>query len=199
MKVTMRLYKRHDLDLLYLYNTPGFPFQKNLKKVICDYVRSGGVISEDKKIVPPENYKNVTSRLTQLHINLSEEEDSDVINWLNQFSNGYKNSLLKNIYRGYLSYPVLGPYYKDNNTNKHNNLSVAANIPNKSIEPVNINAKSILEEILNTELSEQNTDVVLKKGDEVLKENPGENEEREESSGDELDIFDEFENMMKKF
>lgn len=58
---------------------------------------------------------------TQCHICLSDTEDVDVIQWLSTIKKGYRNSLIKNITRSYLSRPITDNYFETNKTSENIN------------------------------------------------------------------------------
>lgn len=108
MMVTLRLYRQHDLDLITLYRHPSFSLPNAIKRSLLAYVRK-----EQLTIKQPEPYKisnDKISKTVQMHIYLDKEDDKDVINWLKQTKEGYRNSVLKNIIRGYLASPCIYSY-----------------------------------------------------------------------------------------
>ena len=108
----MRLYRQHDMDLVGLYKTEGFKFQKQVKAALKAYVRN-----ETYKIEQPKNpviKKGYVAKVTLLHIYLDNKEDADVINTLNTIRVGYKNAFLKAIVRKYLDYEPLDAYKNRN-------------------------------------------------------------------------------------
>lgn len=108
----MRLYRQHDMDLVGLYKTEGFKFQKQVKAALKAYVRN-----EAYKIVQPKNpviKKGYVAKVTLLHIYLDNKEDADVINTLNTIRVGYKNAFLKAVVRKYLDYEPLDAYKNRN-------------------------------------------------------------------------------------
>lgn len=103
MRVTIRLYKRYDIDLLSLYHNSAFPFQQHFKDAIRNYIRG-----TPKKIMIPEPQDDKFSYETiQFQMTLDAKIDKDIIAWIRNIKNGYKNSILKNIFRNSLS----GVYY----------------------------------------------------------------------------------------
>lgn len=103
MRVTIRLYKRYDIDLLSLYHNSAFPFQQHFKDAIRNYIRG-----TPKKIMIPEPQDDKFSYETiQFQMALDAKIDKDIIAWIRNIKNGYKNSILKNIFRNSLS----GVYY----------------------------------------------------------------------------------------
>lgn len=109
MKVKLRLYRQHDLDLIGLFINPEFNFAKEAKKALAAYVRGKPyVVSSPDPVLP----KKKVSYLIQTNIILDESE-TDVIQWLLSMKSGYRNSLVKNILRGYMSAPNVFLYSED--------------------------------------------------------------------------------------
>ena len=98
MKVMIRLYRKHDLDLISLYYSPEFAFTKAFKEVLINYVRGEYYrIQIPKTALPP-----AIRRVVPLHIILNEETEKDVIDWIRKINNGQRNSMLKNLFRSYI-------------------------------------------------------------------------------------------------
>lgn len=100
------------MDLVGLYKTEGFKFQRQVKAALKAYVRN-----ETYKIEQPKNpviKKGYVAKVTLLHIYLDNKEDADVINTLNTIRVGYKNAFLKAIVRKYLDYEPLDAYKNRN-------------------------------------------------------------------------------------
>ena len=101
----MRLYRRHDMDLLLLHKTKGFSMQKAIKQAL--YMHIG--LADEQRIPYPSVCEPLTKfhSLAQLHLTLSEKNDSDaaVIKFINDIPRGYRNSYCKNLVRYYLEKP----------------------------------------------------------------------------------------------
>ncbi len=109
MKITIRLYSRHDLDLMSIYLNDNFPFSKEMKKAVKAYVNGDSYeidIPESEKIDTPP-------RVIQFHICFSQSSDAELIEWIKSITPGYRNSVLKNIFRNYMSEPIVSPYIKN--------------------------------------------------------------------------------------
>lgn len=110
MMITLRLYRQHDLDLITLYRHPSFSLPAAIKKALKAYVKK-----EQFAIKQPATYelpKEKISKIVQMHIALKEDEDSDIIEWIKDIKEGFRNSVLKNIIRGYLVGPYVYAYQK---------------------------------------------------------------------------------------
>jgi hypothetical protein len=105
MKFIMRLYRRHDMDLLLLHKTKGFSMQKAVKVALYMHL---GLIDEGSIPYPAvgEPLDKFFSS-SQLHLTLSEDNDMDmaVIKFIKDIPKGYRNSYCKNIVRYYLERP----------------------------------------------------------------------------------------------
>ena len=102
----MRLYKRHDLDLLLLHKTKGFSMQKAVKAALRMHLG----IDEVKPIKFPECSEDVNSfySSSQFHLSLSDEKEEDqvIIKFLSDIPRGFRNSFCKNLTRYYLEKPT---------------------------------------------------------------------------------------------
>lgn len=131
MMVTLRLYRQHDLDLITLYKHPSFSLPAAIKRSLIAYVRQ-----EQLTIKQPAPYKLENKKIAktvQIHIQLDETNDKDIIKWLKSTKEGYRNSVLKNIIRGYLAAPCIYSYHDEDaalDLSAENNDLFEANIRN---------------------------------------------------------------------
>ena len=177
MKIIVRLYRQHDLDLLVLKQGIASSFQKVVREAIRNYVREQPYLIDVSNQLSLSN----TPKSSQFHITLFDDKDSDVIQWLSGVSKGYRNSLIKNIVRSYLSRPVVDGYLT-------NGTPLIAQKTEKKSE------KEILTKIMSVDITEKTKeDVELKRFSEVV--TPIQPESQPTVSGD-FDLLDEFESMM---
>lgn len=109
MDITVRLYKLHDYDLIYLYKNLRFPIKDAIKKALIAYVRNESVFFEvPVEKVSEDNLNDIKN--AQFHIKLDEEEEKDIIDFLAGLKRFYRNSFLKNLLRGYLAGPATYVY-----------------------------------------------------------------------------------------
>lgn len=105
IKLTMRLYKRHDADLLCLYKQTNYSLQKAIKQATLAYLNHS-----DDRVGYPDVYTSLADlpSTAQFHLYLSAENEDDmrIVNFVSSIPAGFKNSLLKNITRYYLAQPV---------------------------------------------------------------------------------------------
>lgn len=112
MNITVRLYRLHDYDLIYLYKNLQYPVKDLMKRALIAYVRNEPEFFDFPVKVPPEdellNVKNA-----QFHLVLHEFEDADIIDFLLHIKPYYRNNFLKNLVRYYISGPPAFVYMKD--------------------------------------------------------------------------------------
>lgn len=112
MNITVRLYKLHDYDLIYLYKNLQFPVRDAMKEALKSYVRNEPVFFKlPVKKTDSDNLEKIKN--AQFHIKLDETEDYDLILFLQGLKKFYRNSFLKNLLRGYLAGPA-AYVYEDN-------------------------------------------------------------------------------------
>ena len=111
MMVTLRLYRQHDLDLITLYKHPSFSLPAAIKRSLIAYVRQEQLII--KQPIPYKLSNERIAKTVQIHIQLDESNDKDIIKWLKSTKEGYRNSVLKNIIRGYLAAPCIYSYHDE--------------------------------------------------------------------------------------
>ena len=112
MDITVRLYKLHDYDLIYLYKNLRYPVRDLMKKALISYVRNTPV-KFDFPIDVPEEDELVNIKNSQFHIKLNEYTDADIIDFLLKLKPYYRNSFLKNLLRYYIAGPPVYVYLKD--------------------------------------------------------------------------------------
>ena len=105
IRLTMRLYKRHDIDLLCIYMQPNHSLQHTIKRAVLAYING-----ENIKLTYPCSSSLIADlpSTAQFHLYLSSrsEDDLKIINFISNIPPGFKNSFLKNITRYYFSAPV---------------------------------------------------------------------------------------------
>lgn len=102
MDILVRLYVRHDADLLNLYRNKNFCLASAMRDSILAYVRN-----EPVKYVMPAPYIETKEdiRNASLHLYFHPEEDEDIIKFLLGVREGARCAVIKNIFRGYMMYP----------------------------------------------------------------------------------------------
>ena len=98
MKVMLRIYRQHDMDLVGLHLHSSFMLGRAFKQALIAYVR-GEIFKID--IPEPEELPNEIRHSYQIQIFLDDEKDKDIIDWIKTTNSGQRNSLIKNIFRSY--------------------------------------------------------------------------------------------------
>lgn len=199
MKITMRLYRQHDLDLLYLYMLDGFSIQTAIKSAIKALVKKTG----ERMSVPTQSPNGmVLPNYAQFQICLSATEDSDLIAWIRSITSGYRNALLKSVLRNYLEGPILEPYIYAKFIKFSRNAVQQTGKPKKTVSVSKTNAaignsptfdteaRSIADEVIHAAPPSEVAGAKYRAADEVLQQNDTEGE---------FDMFDEFERIMNSY
>lgn len=105
---TVRLNWKTDLDLIAMYMHPDFNFSKFMKMAVTAYARG----DDSFYIIPPERKCEIGAlKNVAVHFRLSEETEADVIDFLARIREGHGCSAMKIIFRTYMKYPYLEPYF----------------------------------------------------------------------------------------
>ena len=108
MQITVRLYRQHDMDLVGLYRTKDFKFQRHMKNALKAYAEG-----KDYRINHPGDEdirKGYVPKIVQMHIYLTVEQDADAISALKTIREGYRGAFLKALFRKYLNNEPLEAY-----------------------------------------------------------------------------------------
>lgn len=108
MQVTIRLYRQHDMDLVALYRTEGFSFQKTMKEALRAFASR-----QDYHIKRPKDAEikpGYVPKLIQMHIKLDPQKDADSVKALSYIRYGYRSSFLKALFRKCLTSEPLDAY-----------------------------------------------------------------------------------------
>ena len=108
MQITVRLYRQHDMDLVGLYRTKDFKFQRHMKNALKAYAEG-----KDYRINHPGDEdirKGYVPKIVQMHIYLTVEQDADAISALKTIREGYSGAFLKALFRKYLNNEPLEAY-----------------------------------------------------------------------------------------
>ena len=104
MLVTVRIYKRHDPDLVSLIENYEFDIKKAVYCALSGYMKQEiFIISLPKKRDVP--YKT-NGRIIRGDLQLDEEEDKPLIDFIAQIPSGERNCTIKTILRLYLRLPI---------------------------------------------------------------------------------------------
>lgn len=108
MQITVRLYRQHDMDLVGLYRTKDFKFQRHMKNALKAYAEG-----KDYCIHHPGDKdirKGYVPKIVQMHIYLTPEQDESAISVLQTIRDGYRGAFLKALFRKYLNNEPLAAY-----------------------------------------------------------------------------------------
>lgn len=102
-RYSIRLYARHDIDLITFLCTHEFDFIKACYCALSAFIK-GDVFIID---IPPKKPDRVlTNKTVFKQLTLDEEMDGDIIELLEKIKPGYRNNFIKNILRLYLCNPI---------------------------------------------------------------------------------------------
>ena len=126
MKVEVKLYSYHDMDLVGLYKTGKVSFPETTRQVLNSYAR-GEVYkvkllhTNDKRLAkyPKTSFR----KYYHYHVVLDGEEDSDAISLLRKITPGYRNNFIKVVLRQYLCGVFLEEYCVNGDTSFFNEMS----------------------------------------------------------------------------
>ena len=98
LKIRIRLYHYHDLDLVSLYREGRISIPKAVKLTLNAFARKRYVRLEtvDKKC------EKIAKPVYMFNIILDEKKDKDAIDLLNKIDKGYRNNFIKQLLRVYL-------------------------------------------------------------------------------------------------
>ena len=127
-KVLLRIYSRHDLDLVALRSIKEFDMNGAIKYVLREYIK-GTPVKMQIPIIPDFTNAKFKSFYT-IFLSLDEVKDSDIISFLDTIKPYCRNVAIKTIFRASLLNLPLSVFNKTNNvfTNDY------VNALNKSIE-----------------------------------------------------------------
>lgn len=109
MNVTLRLYKRHDLDLIPVVMSSTFRLTRQIKAAIRAY------LNDEPFRIPIESVARIDSskNVYLLHFCINREKEPDLFTFVTSLKSGKRNSALKNLLRYYLDTMYLGEYMDD--------------------------------------------------------------------------------------
>lgn len=126
MKVEVKLYSYHDMDLVGLYKTGKVSFPETTRQVLNSYAR-GEVYkvkllhTNGKRLAkyPKTSFR----KYYHYHVILDGKEDSDAISLLHKITPGYRNNFIKVVLRQYLCGVFLEEYCVNGDTSFFNEMS----------------------------------------------------------------------------
>ena len=106
MKVIVRIYKRHDMDLVALYKTPQYSLYKAIYNAMKSYVTGQTYLIKIPQNTIDMSKDNFKSHY-QMIFNLNDTKDADIIQWLKGIKKGHRNIAIKSLIRGCLIGPTV--------------------------------------------------------------------------------------------
>lgn len=111
MKIRVRLYHYHDLDLVSLYREGRLSVSKAAKIALNSFAQKKYFIMEAKE----KKAEKVAKPVYMFNIVLNEKKDRDAIELLNKIEKGYRNNFIKQLLRLYLRYEIPDSYISSEN------------------------------------------------------------------------------------
>ena len=119
MRIEIKLYSYHDMDLVGLYKTGQVVFPETTKQVLNAYAKKEVFRVRLQKV----NYKRLAKypddsyrKYYHYYVTLDEHKDAAAITLLNSITPGCRNSFIKVVLRQYLCGVLLSAYSTDGNT-----------------------------------------------------------------------------------
>lgn len=106
MKLIVRLYRQHDLDLIALHKNKDFCLTTAIRKSLDAYVNK----KQLSILAPNSILEEKVPRQIQIIVRFDDHKDAKAIEWIKTIKSGYRNSFIKNLLRGYLTYPIVPAY-----------------------------------------------------------------------------------------
>lgn len=113
VRYTIRLYRRHDLDLITFIETHQFNIIKAMYSSLISFSKDELFVID----VPPKRvYENVEIRKVYVKtLSLDTQKDMEAVEIMNKIAKGYRNNFLKNLLRQYLCIPLTEDFLCDSN------------------------------------------------------------------------------------
>jgi len=113
-KITVRLHRQHDMDLIALCKTNGYQFGRELKRVLVAYANEEMYEPKTVDVVKFEATYVPTSLMFRVSLDERNEKEAKAIQLLTGIKNGYRNSFLKALFRSSMTFLPLVAFSKDN-------------------------------------------------------------------------------------
>ena len=126
MKVEVKLYSYHDMDLVGLYKTGKVSFPETTRQVLNSYAL--GEVYKVKLLHTNEKRlakypKTSFRKYYHYHVMLDGKDDADAISLLHKITPGYRNNFIKVVLRQYLCGVFLEEYCTNGDTSFFNEMS----------------------------------------------------------------------------
>lgn len=112
-KITIRIHRQHDMDLMSIYRNKSYHIAKEIKKALIAYANDAVYVPTEVDVNNEIDGYVPTSAI--VHITLSEKKDDErkALELLSHIKYGYRCSFIKAVFRSSLPYlPLLA--YSDN-------------------------------------------------------------------------------------
>ena len=113
MKIEVKLYSYHDMDLVSLYKTGRVSFPETTRQILNSYANKEAykvrLLEVDEKRLtryPSDSYRKYYHN----HVVLDEKDDADAVGLLKRITPGYRNNFIKAILRQYLCGVFISDY-----------------------------------------------------------------------------------------
>ena len=113
MKIEVKLYSYHDMDLVSLYKTGRVSFPETTRQILNSYANKEAnkvrLLEVDEKRLtryPSDSYR----KYYHYHVVLDEKDDADAVGLLKRITPGYRNNFIKAILRQYLCGVFISDY-----------------------------------------------------------------------------------------
>lgn len=128
-RLPIRIYKRYDIDLLALYHHPEFNFKKKFREAVSGYVSGKPVLIQ----IPEPADNEFKYETIQFQLCFHKKNDANVIRFIQNIKSGYRNSILKSIFRNSLQGVYF--YYSTNihHAEKMHRLNQALDVKGKQM------------------------------------------------------------------
>lgn len=111
LKITIRIYRTHDFDLMALHQTGALKIGTAMKKAIIAYYN--GEKFQFDITMPCELDMSQMPLMVTTSIAIAEKDSEGITKWLSEFRPGYRNCCLKNILRHFLEDPGIAYFRTD--------------------------------------------------------------------------------------
>lgn len=111
MKITIRIYRTHDFDLMSLYQAGNIPLAQVMKKaIIAYYCGEHFRFTVERESIPD---LKAMPLVVNLLLSISDYDAPGIEHWIAGLQKGYRNSCFKSIFRHYLDDPCMAFYRED--------------------------------------------------------------------------------------
>lgn len=126
MKIEVKLYSYHDMDLVSLYKTGQVSFPETTRQILNSYANKEAykvrlLETNTKRLsrYPSDSYR----KYYHYHVVLDKNDDRDAVRLLKRITPGYRNNFIKAILRQYLCGAFIADYSIDGDTKFFDEMS----------------------------------------------------------------------------